>query len=406
MFKYLKTIFIITVLANINTVNANVRGESKVDSLSSKILAEQRELIVYLPNNYQQNTVLNYPVLYLLDGQRNFSHVVGTLDLLNQSNKAQEMIIIAIKNTHRTRDLTPTYDESYNEWGISGGADKFLDFIEQELIPYVNKNYRTNNFKILSGHSLGGLLAVYSLQTRPQLFQAHFAFSPSLWWHNQVIFKDTENFLANTTELNSHLYLNLGHEGGEMLSAFERYTKQLKTHGIDGFSYKSDIDEKETHGSTALTGHPQAFRYLHASIQCPKTIISQGLPAIEQFFKLQSEKYGYQIKPTFSAINHAGYIALDKKDIVNAIKIFKQNVKNYSYRADAYDSLADGFEANGQLNKALEMRSITIKKSIVENVENNAYKTRQANLLVLIRENHSKNDKIVFEEKGALSVEQ
>lgn len=392
MFKYLITIFIITVLANINTANANVRGESKVDSLASQILAEQRELIVHLPNNYQQNTAINYPVLYLLDGQRNFSHVAGTLDLLNQSDKAQEMIIIAIKNTHRTRDLTPTHDENYNEWGISGGADKFLDFIEQELIPYVNKNYRTNNYKILSGHSLGGLLAVYSLQTRPQLFQAHFAFSPSLWWHSQVIFKDAERFLANTTELNSYLYLNLGNEDDDMLSAFERYTKLLQTHEIDGFSYNSEIDEHETHGSTALIGHPQAFRYLHASLECPNTIIAQGLSAIDHFFKRKSEKYGYQIKPTFSAINHAGYIALDKKDMINTIKIFESNVKNYPYKADAYDSLADGYEANGQFMRALKMRNLTLEKSISENIENNAYKTRKANLLALIKGIDPKKD--------------
>ena len=195
------------------------------------------------------------------------------------------------------------------------------------------------------------------------MFQAHFAFSPSLWWHGQVIFKGAENYLANTTELNSYLYLNLGSEGADMLSAFERYTKLLKTHEADGFSYNSDIDEQETHGSTALIGHPQAFRYLHSTLQCPNEVITQGLPAIEQFFKLQSEKYGYQIKPSFSAINHAGYIALDKKDVINAINIFEANVKHYPYKADVYDSLADGYEANGQLKLALKMRIKTMKKA-------------------------------------------
>jgi predicted alpha/beta superfamily hydrolase len=383
-----------------------VRGESKVDSLFSKLLTEQRELLVHLPNNYQQNTELNYPVLYLLDGQRNLNHAAGTLDLLNQDAKAQEMIIIAIKNTHRTRDLTPTYDESYNQWGISGGADNFLDFIEQELIPYVNKNYRTNNYKILSGHSFGGLLAIYALQSRPQLFQAHFAFSPSLWWHDQIIFKNAENFLANTTQLNNYLYVNLGNESGDMLSAFERYTKLLKTHTPEGFSYNSDIDKQESHGTSALIGQTLAYRYLHASLQCPEEIITQGLPAIKQFFKMQSEKYGYQIKPSFRAINHAGYMALNKEDIANAINIFELNVKDYPYKAEAYDSLADGLEANGQLNKALEMRNITIKKSILENIENNTYKTRQANLLTLIKERNAQNEGTHLEKKHTQSIEQ
>jgi len=404
MFKYVITFFIITLLSSLNTVNATVRGESKIDSLPSKILAEQRELLIHLPNNYQQNKTLNYPVLYLLDGQRNFSHAAGTLDLLNQDGKAQEMIIVAIKNTHRTRDLTPTYDESYNQWGVSGGADNFLDFIEQELIPYVNKNYRTNNFKILSGHSLGGLLTVYALQSRPQLFQAHFAFSPSLWWHDEVIFKEAESFFANRTQLDSYLYVNMGNEGGNMLSTFQQYSLLLKTHKPNGFSYNSDLNEQENHGTTALIGQTLAYKYLYASLHCPKEVVTQGLPAIEQFFKMQSEKYGYHIKPSYRAINHAGYTALGNKENAKAIKIFEDNVRNYPYKADAYDSLADGLEADGQLYKALKMRDLTIKKSRTENVENNSYKTRLANLLARIKQINSKNDKLEIEEKYTSSV--
>jgi predicted alpha/beta superfamily hydrolase len=391
MFKHVLTIFIILFLVNISSAFADVRGESKLDRLPSKILGEQRELLVHLPNNYKQNTDLNYPVLYLLDGQRNFSHTAGTLDFLNQDGNASEMIIVAIKNTHRARDLTPTYDENYNKWGMSGGANNFLDFIEKELIPYVNKSYRTNNFKILSGHSLGGLLTVYALQSRPYLFQAHFAFSPSLWWHNQVIFEDAKNFLANTPQLNNYLYLNLGNEKGDMLSAFNKYTDLLKTYTPKGFSYNSEIDEQESHGTTALIGQTQAYRYLYKSLQCPDEVIAEGLPAIKEFFKTQSEKYGYEIKPTYRAINQAGYIALNKKVFNKAIKLFEMNVKNYPYKADAYDSFADGLEASKQLNKALNMRNMAIEKSINENVENNAYQTRLANLVALIKENAQSN---------------
>jgi predicted alpha/beta superfamily hydrolase len=391
MFKYLLTLFIILFFVNLSSAFANTRGESKVHSLSSKILGEQRDLLVYLPNNYKQNTDLNYPVLYLLDGQRNFNHTAGTLDFLNQDGKAQEMIIVAIKNTHRARDFTPTYDENYNKWGISGGADNFLDFIEKELIPYVNKNYRTDNFKILYGHSLGGLLTIYALQSRPHLFQSHFAFSPSLWWHNQVIFEEAETFFASSPQLNNYLYLNLGNETGDMLIAFKKYTDLLETYKPKGFSYHSDIDEQETHGTTALIGQTHAYRYLYKSLQCPEDIIARGLPAISEFFETQSKKYGYEIKPTYRAINRAGYIALNKKDFTNAIKLFEINVKNYPHKADAYDSLADGLETSGQLNKALNMRNMAIEKSLVENVENNAYKTRKANLVTLIKEN-AQND--------------
>ncbi|OKY27254.1 alpha/beta hydrolase [Thalassotalea sp. PP2-459] len=386
MFNHVIAILLFLLLANITSVYAKVRGESKIDSLPSKILAEQRELLIHLPNNYQLNTELDYPVLYLLDGQRNFNHVIGSLDLHNQDNNAQEMIIVAIKNTHRTRDFTPTYDESYNEWGISGGADNFLDFLEQELIPYINKNYRTNKFKVLSGHSLSGLFAVYAMQTRPELFQAHFAFSPSLWWHNKVIFQEAEHFFANTSKLNSYLYINMGNEGGMMLSAYQQYLQLLKKHTPEGFRYHESLVEQEGHNTTALAGHPKAFHSLQQSLQCPKEIIEQGLVAIEQFYQQQSELYGYQITPSYRAINHAGYLALEKKDIKKAIEIFTYNVKNYPYKADSYDSLADGLAADGQLNKALNMMNTAIKKSVIENVENNSFKHHRDNLLNRIKE--------------------
>ena len=159
---------------------SKVRGDSRAVSINSEVLNEKRELLIYLPNNYSQHAEKAYPVLYLLDGQRNFSHTVGTLDLLNQSKMAQEMIVVGIVNTHRTRDFTPTYDENYNEWGTSGGADNFLEFIEKELKPYISEKFRTNGFNVLSGHSLGGLLSIYTLQAKPHLFQGYFAFSPNL----------------------------------------------------------------------------------------------------------------------------------------------------------------------------------------------------------------------------------
>jgi len=386
MLKQIATLLFVF-LISAEQVNANVRGTSITDSVYSTILSEQRDLLIHLPNNYKENKGLDYPVLYLLDGQRNFAHTIGTLDLLNQSSMAQEMIIIAIKNTHRTRDFTPTYDVNYNEWGVSGGADDFLDFIEQELIPYANKKYRANNFKIVSGHSLGGLLSIYALQSRPELFQAHFAFSPSLWWHKQIIFQEAESFLKQPEELNTYLYVNMGSERGHMLSSYERYIKSLKSHNRQGFKFNVDLDTSEGHNTTALAGHSLAFQKLYSALRPSQETIAKGIPAVKEFFKKQSEVYGYEIKPSYGAINGVAYNALSKKNFTTAIAIFKDNVKNYPYKADAYDSLADGYEANGELDKALEMRNLVIKKSIIENVENNAYKTRQLNLLKLIKAN-------------------
>jgi predicted alpha/beta superfamily hydrolase len=384
MLKSILTIFIITLFFNSVNVNAKVRGESIIDGLSSKVLGEHRELLVHLPNNYHQNISLNYPVLYLLDGQRNFDHAIGSLDLLNQSYMADEMIIIGIKNTHRTRDFTPTYDESYNRWGVSGGADNFLDFIEKELIPYVNENYRTNNFKILSGHSLGGLLAIYSLQSRSHLFQAHFAFSPSLWWHEEVIFKGAEELLTNGAEINNALYLNIANEGGDMRNSFDRYIELLKNKNIKGLLYKSELEEQENHGTSALVGQTKAYRFINSVYNCPKEISAQGIPAINQFYTRLSKEYGYQIKPSYRTVMSAAYDALSNKEYAKAIGLFEFNIKNNPYIPDGYDRLAYALEENGKLVDALKMTNKAVKMSLVQNAEYNSYLNHKAHLLTLI----------------------
>jgi predicted alpha/beta superfamily hydrolase len=324
-------------------------------------------------------------VLYLLDGQRNFAHAVGTLDLLNQSKMAQEMIVVGITNTQRTRDFTPTYDENYNEWGISGGADKFLEFVEKELKPYIRKNYRTNGFDVLSGHSLGGLLSIYTLQTKPDLFQGYFAFSPSLWWHKEVLFADAEKFFANTTPLNKFLYVNMGNEGGQMLSGFERYSALLNSSNREGFTFFSDLDTSESHNTTSLAGQSLAYQKLFSSLKPSEDVIKSGISSIKEYYRSLSEKFGYKATPDYAALNHAGYIELQQDNFDGAISIFKQNVENFPYKSDAYDSLADGYESYGELDKALKMRNLALETSIIENVENNTFKTRKANLLNKIK---------------------
>ena len=380
MYQKLVCIFIVALLSLSFHATAKVRGKAMVTKVKSEILSESRELLIHLPNNYSRYKDATYPVLYLLDGQRNFAHTAGTLDLLVQSGMAQEMIIVGILNTERTRDFTPTYDESYNEWGISGGADNFLDFLEKELKPYVTSNYRTNNYAILAGHSLSALFTVYALHERPDIFQAYFAFSPSLWWHEEVIFPEAEKFFKLDSDLNKYLYVNMGSEGGNMLSAFEQYTEVLNSNKRKGFTFDSELDTSESHNTTALAGMSLALQKQLNSLRPSGTLIQEGLPAVEQYYKNLSEKYGFHAKPEYKAVNHAGYAALNKQDFESAIAIFKKNVASFPNKSDAYDSLADGYEAKGDLAMALKMRRRALAMSYEENVENGAYKTRLTNL--------------------------
>ncbi len=147
----------------------------------SKTLQEERHLLIHLPPGYWHSDE-RYPVLFLLDAEAQFHHATGIVNFLGTDNgRIPEMIVVGVTNTNRTRDLTPaTQDaEQRKDHPNAGGADAFLTFLADELRPWVNANYRTQPYRILVGHSLGGLFAVHSLLRRPDSFQPISRVSPS-----------------------------------------------------------------------------------------------------------------------------------------------------------------------------------------------------------------------------------
>ena len=141
-----------------------------------------------------------------------------------------------------------------------------------------------------------------------------------------------------------------------------------------------ELDTSESHNTTALAGMSLALQKQLNSLRPTGAIIQEGIPAVEQYYKDLSAKYAFEAKPEYKAVNHAGYAALNNQDFDSAIAIFKKNIARFPNKSDAYDSLADGYEASGQLAMALEMREKALAMSYEENVENGAFKTRLANL--------------------------
>lgn len=177
---------------------------SKAHKLHSKILNEEREINVVVPKDYESQTNSVFPVLYRLDGKATLPLETAILNELARTGEAPGVIIVTIENTDRARDLAPTVNhDPRGPVGVGGGGDKFLDFIETELIPYVNQQYRTHDFKIFSGGSIGGLLVLHAMQSRPHLFQANIAYSPAVWWGDESTSRDVKDFFTKRKEYNS-----------------------------------------------------------------------------------------------------------------------------------------------------------------------------------------------------------
>jgi len=141
------------------------------DSIQSAILKENRQIIIHLPDDYD-TSIKMYPVLYLLDGGINsVLEGVSAMNKLRGDKFIPEMIVVAIVNTDRDRDMMPLSTKQYSV--PVAGAEKFLSFIGDELIPRIENKYRTNQQRILCGKSLSGLFTLYALLTKPQLFESY-----------------------------------------------------------------------------------------------------------------------------------------------------------------------------------------------------------------------------------------
>jgi len=202
--------------------------------IKSNILQEDRPIIISLPIGYENNKD-TYPVLYLLDGLGNIKHQVGTVELLTESGIVPPMIIVAIESLDRARDLTPSNAGEDNYIGTkagipqSGGAPEFLEFLEKELIPFVESNFRTHPYRLLEGHSFGGLFCTYTLMNKSELFNSFIVQAPALWWNKEEMTEQAKDFFKSNDSLDISAYFGAGGaEGWGMRQELSRYVDVIK----------------------------------------------------------------------------------------------------------------------------------------------------------------------------------
>lgn len=328
--------------------------------LKSDVLGEERVILVRTPPGYETGNV-RYPVLYLTDGDAHIGHTASTIEFLARNGRMSELIVVGIPNTDRTRDLSPTRVSTAGATGApqfptSGGGDKFLKFIETELIPDIEKRYRTHPYRILAGHSLGGLFTVHAMVTRPELFNAYIAVSPALNWDNQVVVKRAEDFFKTRKEAKTTLYFSLGREPGPLEDAFHQFKQLLEKQQTKGFEWEAQEMPDEDHGSVVLRSHYFGLRKIYSDWRIPQDpdtgAIAGDLKGAEDHYKKLSEKFGFTLPIPENLINQIGYQLMfgDKPD--EAIAVFKTNVDRYPESANPYDSLAEAYERGGKFDLA------------------------------------------------------
>lgn len=408
MKKYLLFIIGITFLANFqNSIYAQNALQFK-DSLYSQTLNEYKNFWVQLPENYNSNNNLKYPVVYILDG---FS-LKNNLDVVYNNywgHYLPHMILVGISNrNNRTRDLTTSQVKMRRGASMdqdTGGAENFTKFIEDELMPLIDSKYPTTSYRTLIGHSYAGLFTINMLINHTHLFENYIAIDPSLDWNDQKLLKHAKLKLQTEKFKGKSLFVSLAaeqlHIWDEKItlenimddtSEFSLFARSIidfsnfaKSQSQNGLHFSWKVYPNDLHGTVPLPSirdgliftfewyqfkHPQKYNN-------PNTTIEE----LEELLKKQEEIYtkhfGYPTAPMIEELfNGYGYMNLQMGFPEKAHLFFKLNIKYYPESVNAYDSMAEYYEsqkdypnAMKNLNKAYEISGNFIYKERIETIK-------------------------------------
>ncbi len=327
----------------------------KIDSIFSPTLKEQRPYLVYTPPSYSDTTYTKrgYPVLYLLDGDAHFHSVTGLLQILgtgvNATFVVPEMIVVAIPNTNRMRDLTPTQaardfeGKADTALRMTGGGPKFLNFMKSELIPHIDATYRTAPYRVFVGHSLGGLMAFQALYTMPEVFNAYVAIDPSLWWDDRRLLKQAPAFFGKATAPGRTLFVTQANTlvatdtiDNPHYNSIVRLNAIVEAGNASGVRYAFRYYPNDSHGSVPLISEYDALRFIFDGFQ-PDLFRALESPAyVQEHFAKISRQLGYQFLPPEGMVDLLAIIEMGRNK-AKAVELLKLNTELYpnSTRAKA-----------------------------------------------------------------------
>ncbi|WP_338395277.1 alpha/beta hydrolase-fold protein [Fulvitalea axinellae] len=365
--------------------NRYLRCIGTQDSLFSKVLNEGREIYVQLPESFSKNSKRKYPVVFVLDGASLLPTVIDA-HAYYSGGFMPEMVLVGISNhKNRTRDLTPSTPE--NSQGAprnveSGGASRFLDFIEKELVSYVERNYPVTNYRTLIGHSYGGLFTIYTMTERKDLFKNYLAIDPSLQWDNQKFLKKAKRSLSGRDYKNKSLYMSLAGplhmanleitidnvmDDDTGFTLFPRsnleFSKKAKSMTQEGFSFEWEFFPNELHGTVAYpsikNGLVSLFNWFQMEniekINNPKTPVADLRKVIDQRSAKLKAHFGYSV-PAYpeDVLNTLGYMSMDQGMPKKAKMYFERSLAFYPESSNAYDSMSEYYERSGNYALAIE----------------------------------------------------
>lgn len=344
-------------------------------SIKSKILNEDREYLISLPDSYNDKELSykRYPLLIILDGNLHFKSIAGVVNYMSSdvygNMKIPEMIVVAIQNIDRRRDYTPDKIITVRE-NNTGGGDNFLGFLEDELLPELDQKYRTVPYRILFGHSLGGLLVTHAYMKEKTLFNSFIAVDPSFGtWDSETMDKKLDSLTEQSFE--RFIYIATANWGKRNIKNRDRHVRfyeVLNSKCKDELPAKLEYFENEDHSSVPIIAFHNGISTIFEGYGISYRDVEDKEQLTKHFHSL-SERLSWDFRPPEYLVNQIGYRMLQSrndKDKPYALEFFIMNVENYPKSSNSFDSLGEAYETLGDTKKAIE----NYKKSLELNANN------------------------------------
>ncbi len=320
-------------------------------TVHSNILNEDRLLYVHLPSDYEE-THLSYPVLYLLyvDVYNYFADAAIITEKLGGTGEMPPVIIIGVANTNRYRDLLPVKKRNLDE---GGGADNFLKFIEEELIPHIDGTYRTKDFRILAGPQAAAIFSLYALISRPGLFDAVISENPFMNPENaEFLHPRAEQFFKNTQSLKNFLYIRCEkNERPQDLEYAERLADLLASQSPDGFRFEVEFRDPSGYFIPPLPFR-EAFRALFAGHKLPDDFQTNTVEDVITYYEKLSDQYGFDVDPPHHMLTFEGVKLNQQGKMSEARALFEYQLSLYPKSLNALFQLGETHRRMGNLERA------------------------------------------------------
>ncbi len=318
----------------------------KYKKFDSKILGGKVTYLEHLPDGYESSNK-DYPVIFMMNGHiiSAFANAVAALDNLS-SNRIPDMILIGISN----EGVAGNYWSCPNDSGFVRGGEKFHNFLKEELIPEVKKNYRTNGFKILAGQSNTGLYVMYNFLFYPDLFNAYIVASPMFDFCPDFFLNKTKSFLKENSEINKKLYVSYGDiDYVEVLGHINNFKELLKV-SSENLQWKVDLIENTGHVPLVTMNNALLFFFSEFTMTAERKKLSVS-DIISHYNKL-SKEYGFTVNPKADALFDLAIDLKNEKKFDEAIERFKYLISLYPGSETYFFFLGQTYQEKGDIGQA------------------------------------------------------